>query len=255
MIPTLYLTIPCYNEELVINETARRLREKIHTMTKKNTISQDSKIVFIDDGSNDSTWDLIEKLHEEDSLFCGIALSRNEGHQNALLAGLMSVRGEADIVISLDADLQDDIEVLDDFVKAYQEGNDIVYGVRSDRESDRFFKRNTALMFYKMMKLLGVDIVYNHADYRLMSSRALEGLSEFHEVNLFLRGIVPLVGYKSATVTYQRKERFAGESKYPLRKMLKLAMDGITSFSLKPISLISAVGGIMLSHQIIKDKK
>jgi len=245
MIPTLYLAVPCYNEELVIKETAKRLKVKLSIMMEKNRISRDSKIVFIDDGSKDKTWEDIKILHDADPIFCGIALTRNEGHQNAVLAGLMSVREQADIVISLDADLQDDIGVLDDFVKAYQEGNDIVYGVRSDRKNDGFFKRNTALVFYKIMKSLGVDIVYNHADYRLMSSRALEGLSEFKEVNLFLRGIVPLVGYKSATVTYQRKERFAGESKYPLKKMMKLAVDGITSFSLKPISMISSLGGIM----------
>ncbi|GKX66838.1 glycosyltransferase family 2 protein [Inconstantimicrobium mannanitabidum] len=238
----LYLVIPCYNEEQVLRETSKRLLVKLSTMIKNKSISEKSKILFVNDGSRDNTWTIINELHNENPIFCGVNLSRNKGHQNALLAGLMTAKDYANMTISLDADLQDDIDVIDKFVEEYYNGNDIVYGVRSSRKTDTFFKRNTALGFYKFMNLLGVDVVYNHADYRLMSSRALEGLAEFKEVNLFLRGIVPLIGYKSSIVEYERHERFAGESKYPLKKMLAFALDGVTSLSIKPIRIITGLG-------------
>ncbi len=214
-------------------------------MILNNYISSNSKILFIDDGSKDTTWDIIEDLNTNDDLFIGLKLSRNRGHQNALLAGLMDAKEHADIAISMDADLQDDINVIDKFVEEYYRGNDIVYGVRSKREKDTFLKRFTAESFYKFMKALGVDIIFNHADYRLMSKRTLEALSQFKEVNLFLRGIIPLIGFKSSIVVYERNERFAGESKYPLKKMLNFAFDGITSFSIKPIRIITAIGSII----------
>lgn len=241
----LYLVIPCYNEEEVLPETTKRLKEKMGALIKKKKIAKDSKVIFVNDGSKDRTWELITQYHQEDSLFGGINLSRNRGHQNALLAGLMTVYEDCDMVISMDADLQDDINVIDQFIEAYEQGNDVVYGVRSSRKTDTFFKKNTALMFYRFMKLMGVDIVYNHADYRLMSKRAIAALSEFKEVNLFLRGLVPLVGYSHTIVEYERSERFAGESKYPLKKMLNFAFDGITSFSVKPIRLITIAGFIV----------
>ena len=238
----LYLVLPCYNEEEVLHETSSRLLEKMSKMIEKEMIHPNSKILFVNDGSKDKTWEIIEELHNKNDIFCGVNLSRNKGHQNALLAGLMTVKEYADMAISLDADLQDDIDVIDKFVEEFYKGNDVVYGVRSSRETDTFFKRTTALGFYKFMNALGVDVVYNHADYRLMSKRALEGLSEFKEANLFLRGIVPLIGYKHTTVEYERHERFAGESKYPLKKMLNFAWDGITSFSIKPIRIITSLG-------------
>lgn len=238
----LYLVIPCYNEEEVLHETSKRLLDKMNTMIERELIHKDSKILFVNDGSKDKTWSIIEELHNQNDIFSGVNLSRNKGHQNALLAGLMTAKEYADMTISLDADLQDDIDVIDKFVEEYYSGSDIVYGVRSSRETDTFFKRTTALGFYKFMNTLGVDVVYNHADYRLMSKRALEGLSEFKEANLFLRGIVPLIGYKFSIVEYERHERFAGESKYPLKKMLTFAWDGITSFSVKPIRIITSLG-------------
>ena len=239
---TLYLVIPCYNEEEVLHETAKRLLEKMSNMMEKNQITRESKIMFVNDGSKDKTWSIIEELHSGNNIFSGVNLSRNKGHQNALVAGLMTAKDHADMTISLDADLQDDIEVIDKFVEEYYGGSDVVYGVRSSRKTDTFFKRTTALAFYKLMNGLGVDMMYNHADYRLMSKRALDGLSQFKEVNLFLRGIVPLIGYKYSVVEYERHERFAGESKYPLRKMLAFALDGITSFSIKPIRIITGLG-------------
>lgn len=248
---TLYLVIPCYNEEEVLHETSKRLLEKITTMMKKELISKESKIMFVNDGSKDKTWDIIEELHEQNDIFSGVNLSRNKGHQNALLAGLMTAKDFADMTISLDADLQDDIDVIDKFVEEYYSGSDVVYGVRSSRATDTFFKRTTALAFYKFMKVLGVDVMYNHADYRLMSKRALEGLSQFREVNLFLRGIVPLIGYKFSVVEYERHERFAGESKYPLKKMLAFAWDGITSFSIKPIRIITGLGFIISAFSFL----
>ncbi len=238
----LYLVIPCYNEEEVLPETSKQLKQKYDALMDAGKISRDSKIVFVNDGSKDRTWELICELHAADPVFRGICLSRNKGHQNALMAGLMTVKSECDAAISLDADLQDDINAIDEMVDRFAEGYEVVYGVRSSRKKDTFFKRTTAQGFYKVMKLMGVDTVYNHADYRLMSSRALEALSEFDEVNLFLRGIVPLVGFKSTQVTYERGERFAGESKYPLKKMLAFATEGITSMSIKPIRMIAALG-------------
>ncbi|EKQ56758.1 MULTISPECIES: glycosyltransferase family 2 protein [unclassified Clostridium] len=248
---TLYLVIPCYNEEEVLQITAKRLLIKINTMIDNELISKDSKILFVNDGSKDKTWTIIEELHNQNSIFCGINLSRNRGHQNALLAGLMTAKEVADVTISLDADLQDDVEVIDRFVEQYYDGCDIVYGVRSSRQTDTFFKRTTALTFYKLMTTLGVDMVYNHADYRLMSKRALEGLSEFKEVNLFLRGMVPLVGYKSSIIEYERHERAAGESKYPLKKMIAFALDGITSLSIKPIRIITGIGFLIFFFSFI----
>ncbi len=238
----LYLVVPCYNEEEVLHETAKRLLDKLKGIIDNNLVSEESKILFVNDGSKDKTWDIIEELYEQNHIFSGVNLSRNKGHQNALLAGLMIAKEYADMTISLDADLQDDIDVIDKFVEEYYKGNDVVYGVRSSRKTDTFFKRTTALGFYKFMSILGVDVIYNHADYRLMSKRALEALSEFKEVNLFLRGIVPLVGYKCSIVEYERHERFAGESKYPLKKMISFAWDGITSFSIKPIRIITGLG-------------
>lgn len=247
----LYLVIPCYNEEAVLRETAKQLLAKMNSMFERGMISRESKIMFVNDGSKDNTWEIIEELHASNPIYSGVKLSRNKGHQNALLAGLMTAKEKADITISLDADLQDDVDVIDQMVEKYQEGNDIVYGVRSARKTDTFFKKFTAQGFYKLMQAMGVEIVYNHADYRLMSKRALEGLAEFKEVNLFLRGIVPLIGYKSDTVTYERHERFAGESKYPLKKMLAFATDGITSFSIKPIRLITAFGILIFAISIL----
>ena len=241
----IYLVVPCYNEEDVLRETASRLKEKIQGLISNKVISDKSRITFIDDGSKDKTWSIIEELNSNDKIFSGVKLSRNRGHQNALLAGLMTVKDYCDAAISLDADLQDDINVIDKFIEKFNYGCDVVYGVRSERKTDTVFKRTTAQGFYKIMKGLGVDIVYNHADYRLMSKRALDSLQDFKEVNLFLRGIVPLIGYKSDVVLYERNERFAGESKYPLKKMLSFAFEGITSFSVKPIRLILTVGILM----------
>ncbi len=247
----LYLVIPCYNEEAVLHETAKQLLEKMNSMFERGMISRESKIMFVNDGSKDKTWEIIRELHESNPIYSGVKLSRNKGHQNALLAGLMTAKEKADMAISLDADLQDDVDVIDKMVEKYYEGNDVVYGVRSARDTDTFFKKFTAEGFYKIMQAMGVEIVFNHADYRLMSKRALEGLSEFREVNLFLRGIVPLIGYKSDIVTYERHERFAGESKYPLKKMLAFATDGITSFSIKPIRMITTCGFLIFAISLI----
>ena len=247
----LYLVIPCYNEEAVLHETAKQLLAKMNSMFDRGMISRESKIMFVNDGSRDRTWEIIKELHESNPIYSGVKLSRNKGHQNALLAGLMTAKEKADMAISLDADLQDDVDVIDQMVEKYYEGNDVVYGVRSARDTDTFFKKFTAEGFYKIMQAMGVEIVFNHADYRLMSKRALEGLSEFREVNLFLRGIVPLIGYKSDIVTYERHERFAGESKYPLKKMLAFATDGITSFSIKPIRMITTCGFLIFAISIL----
>lgn len=245
MADTLYYVIPCYNEEEVLPETSKRLKIKMTNLMEAGRISRESKVCFVNDGSKDRTWELIEQLHEEDPLFSGINLSRNRGHQNALLAGLMTVREYADMAISMDADLQDDIEACDAMIDKYYAGCDIVYGVRSARTTDTWFKRTTAEGFYKVMDKFGAKVVYNHADYRLMSKRALDGLAEFGEVNLFLRGMVPLVGYPSDVVYYERAERFAGESKYPLKKMIAFAMDGITSLSIEPIRMITTLGVVI----------
>ena len=238
----LCIVVPCYNEEEVLNETASRLKLKYEALILNGQISADSRIAFVDDGSKDKTWEIISALHEKDSCFEGIKLSRNRGHQNALLAGLMTVKDSFDAVISMDADLQDDINAVDKMVESYKKGNDIVYGVRSSRKKDSVFKRSTAHLFYKVMKWMGAETVYNHADYRLMSRRALDALQDFEEVNLFLRGMIPLIGFKSDTVNYERGERFAGESKYPFRKMLHFAFEGITSLSIRPIDLIIRLG-------------
>lgn len=242
MEPTVYFVIPCYNEEAVLPETCYRLTEKLESMLGKKLIGKESRILFVDDGSKDKTWELIAQYNRENPWVEGVKLAHNRGHQNALLCGLMTAMPQCDAAISMDADLQDDIDALDQFVTKFQDGCDVVYGVRNKRDTDTWFKRTTAEGFYKVMKLLGVDVVFNHADYRLMSKRALEGLSEYKEVNLFLRGIVPLIGYRSDYVYYDRHERFAGESKYPLKKMLSFALDGITSFSVKPLKLISNLG-------------
>lgn len=238
----LYMVIPCYNEQEVLPETSKRLKEKLSTLVKAGKIDPESRIIFVNDGSKDRTWEIIRRLHEEDPVFGGVNLSRNRGHQNALLAGLMTVKDYADMAISMDADLQDDINAIDEMVEKYLNGIDIVYGVRSSRAKDTFFKKATAEGFYKLMSTMGVNTVFNHADYRLMSKRALEGLAEFREVNLFLRGIVPMIGYSTDVVYYERGERFAGESKYPLGKMLSFAIEGITSLSTKPIRMITFLG-------------
>jgi len=242
MASKLFVVIPCYNEEEVLPETSKRLVKKMAELEKKGLITPDSKVLLVNDGSRDRTWELICELHKENPMFEGVKLSRNRGHQNALLAGLMTAKGRCDVSISMDADLQDDMDAMDRFLEKYEEGCEIVYGVRNKRDTDTFFKRETALMFYRLMKALGVDITFNHADYRLMSNRALEALSQFEEVNLFLRGLAPLVGFQSDVVYYDRSERFAGESKYPFKKMLAFAIDGITSFSVKPLRLITTVG-------------
>ena len=249
--PILYIVIPCYNEEEVINETTRQLKEKINTMIDEKIISKKSKVMYVNDGSKDKTWSIIKKINEDDSLFTGINLSKNRGHQNALLAGLMTAKEKADIVISMDADLQDDINVIDKMIEKYKEGNDIVYGVRSSRKKDSFFKRFTAESYYKFMKFLGVDCIYNHADYRLTTKRVLNELEKYKEVNLFLRGIFPTLGFNYDIVYYERKERFAGSTKYPLKKMLNFAWEGITSFSVKPLRLICTLGFIILFTSIV----
>ena len=242
MAKILYLVIPCYNEEEVLADTAGKLDKKMKELMAEGLIDVKSRIIFVNDGSMDLTWKIIEDLHNKDTLFGGINLTRNRGHQNALLAGLMTVKDDADIVISLDADLQDDINVFDEMLRKNNEGYDVIYGVRNDRKKDSFFKRHTAQMFYKLTNKLGGDLIYNHADFRLMSRRALEGLAQFEEVNLFLRGIVPLIGYPSTIVEYERKERLAGKSKYPLRKMMSFAIEGITSLSIKPMRFVPGMG-------------
>lgn len=247
----LFCVVPCYNEEEVLPETSSRLKRKVNELIQQGLVSQDSRIVFVNDGSKDATWSIISRLHEEDEIFQGINLSRNRGHQNALLAGLMTVKNICDMAISLDADLQDDIDAIDEMVKKYHEGIDVVYGVRSSRQTDTFFKKATAEGFYKLMNAMGANTVYNHADYRLMSKRALEGLAQFGEVNLFLRGIVPMIGYPTDVVYYERAERFAGESKYPLKKMLAFATEGITSLSTQPIKMITGLGFFIFFVSIV----
>lgn len=240
--PTLFIVIPCYNEEEVLPITAPMFLNKLLSLVHEGKIADASRIMFVNDGSRDRTWEIISELSRSDEHYIGISQSRNRGHQNAVLAGLMEARGKCDITISVDCDGQDDINAMDKMVDAYADGCDVVYGVRSSRETDTFFKRSTAQGFYKFLSLMGVEVVYNHADYRLISARALDALSEFHEVNLFLRGMVPLVGFKSTSVEYSRSERIAGESKYPLKKMIALAVDGITSLSVKPLRMIMSFG-------------
>ena len=248
---SLYIVVPCYNEQEVLPETARRLRAKLEQLMAADKISRASRILFVNDGSRDGTWEIICRLHQECPLFSGVNLSRNRGHQNALLAGLMQARSRAGAVISMDADLQDDIEAVDQMVDKYLEGCDIVYGVRSSRRTDSFFKRFTAEGFYRMMNALGAETVFNHADYRLMSRRALDGLAEFREVNLFLRGIVPMIGYRTDTVEYERHQRFAGESKYPLKKMVAFAAEGITSLSTRPLKMIAGLGFLVFMASLV----
>jgi glycosyltransferase involved in cell wall biosynthesis len=242
MLPKLFIIVPCYNEEEVLPVTAPLFLEKIQDLQNKGKISAGSRVLFVNDGSKDSTWQIIEKLAKENEVFLGISQSRNRGHQNAVLAGLMEARDLCDITISIDADGQDDINAMDAMVDAYLDGCEVVYGVRSSRETDTFFKRFTAESFYKFLSLLGAEVVYNHADYRLISARVLKEFANFKEVNLFLRGLIPLVGFKSTTVEYARSERMAGKSHYPLKKMIGLAVDGITSLSVKPLQLIMSFG-------------
>lgn len=243
--PVLYIVIPCYNEQEVLPITAPMFLNKLHELAEKKLVSENSRILFVNDGSSDGTWDIIRALAASDEHYIGISQSRNRGHQNAVLAGIMEAKDHCDISISIDCDGQDDINAMDNMVRAYLDGCDIVYGVRNDRETDSFFKRTTAQGFYKFLSAMGAEIVYNHADYRLISARALHELAKFKEVNLFLRGMVPLVGFKSTSVEYKRAERIAGKSKYPLRKMLALAGDGITSLSIKPLRLIMSFGVIV----------
>jgi len=247
----LYLVIPCYNEEEVIRETEKRLDDKLGRMMADGLITSDSRMVFVDDGSKDNTWDIIKELHAKNTKVLGIKSSRNRGHQNALLAGLMTVKEECDVTISLDADLQDDIEVLDQFIEKYNEGCEIVYGVRNARKTDSIFKRGTAQMFYRIMRRMGVEMVYNHADYRLLSRKVLNELENFKEVNLFLRGLIPMIGFKSGTVEYGRGKRFAGKSKYSVGKMFSFAEDGVTSLSIKPIRMIASLGVLIFFVSII----
>ena len=247
----LYIVVPCYNEEEVLPETSRRLKEKLEALMAAGAISRESRVLFVNDGSKDRTWQIIEELHQSCPIFSGVDLTRNRGHQNALLAGLMTAKDRCDMAISMDADLQDDIDAVDAMVEQYHAGCDIVYGVRSSRKKDTFFKRFTAEGFYRLMNAMGAETVFNHADYRLMSKRALEGLAQFREVNLFLRGIVPMIGYRTGTVEYERGERFAGESKYPLKKMLSFAMEGITSLSVKPIRFITGLGFLVFVISIL----
>lgn len=238
----LYVVIPCYNEEEVLPQTIRQMDRLMGEMEEEGQISSRSRVVFVDDGSKDATWQLIQETTEQNERFHGIKLARNAGHQNALLAGLMTIKESCDCCISMDADLQDDIGAIPRFVAEFDKGNDVVYGVRSKRDTDSKFKRITANLFYRLMRFLGADVIENHADYRLMSRRALEALSQFQEVNLFLRGVVRLVGFPSSQVYYERSERIAGKSKYPLKRMLSFAFDGITSFSIRPIRLVWSLG-------------
>lgn len=245
MQPVLYIVVPCYNEEKVLPITSKMFLEKLKALISQKKISPDSRIMFVNDGSRDSTWDIIKELARESEYYKGISQSRNRGHQNAVLAGLMETKDVCDITISIDCDGQDDLDAMDKMVDEYLGGSEIVYGVRDSRETDTFFKRTTAQGFYKFMELMGVETIYNHADYRLLSSRVLQELAEFKEVNLFLRGMIPLVGFKSTSVYYSRGSRIAGESHYPLKKMLELAFNGITSLSVKPIQMITSLGFII----------
>lgn len=242
----LAIVVPCYNEEEMLPLTTKELTGVLSDLITKQKIAADSYILYVDDGSKDSTWELIRKFHEEEKKVFGLKLAGNVGHQNALTAGMLNAMEHADIMISIDADLQDDTAVMEEMVDKFHEGKDIVYGVRNDRKKDSFFKRTTAQMFYKVMAAFGVKTVYNHADYRLMSKRALQEFSKYQEINLYLRGVMPLIGYETDCVYYERKERVAGESKYPLKKMLALAWNGITSFSVKPIDFITALGGFLI---------
>lgn len=248
---TIWLVIPCYNEKEVLPETSKQLRIIMEDLMQRGKIGKNSKVAFVNDGSKDTTWNIISQLHDENPLFVGINLAHNRGHQNALFAGLMTAKNYADAAISLDADLQDDVAAIEQFIDKFLEGKDIVYGVRSTRETDTVFKRGTAHAFYKLMNAMGADTLEDHADYRLMSKRALDALAEYEEVNLFLRGIVPMIGFETDVVYYKRNERFAGESKYPLKKMLSFAVEGVTSFSIKPIRMITALGFFLFSISVL----
>ena len=243
--PRLFIVIPCYNEEKVLPITSKMFLEEVTDLIAKEKISQDSKILFVNDGSKDHTWDIILELHEQNEHYIGICQSRNRGHQNAVLAGLMEAKDKCDITISIDCDGQDDIKAMESMVDAYLQGAEVVYGVRSKRDTDTFFKRFTAESFYKLLNAMGAEVIFNHADYRLISSRVLNEFAQFKEVNLFLRGLIPLVGFQSTSVYYERHERLAGESHYPLKKMLALAFDGITSLSIKPLRMITSLGLIV----------
>jgi len=247
---TLYLVIPCYNEEEVLTKTGDLLIEKLETLIKREMVSQNSKILFVNDGSKDNTWQIIQELHNKNKLITGISLAKNSGHQNALIAGLKVAAQNADMIVSMDADLQDDINAIDEMIDKYNKGNQIVYGVRSSRKKDSIFKRVTAQFFYKLMKILGAEVIYNHADYRLMSKRAVEELLNYKEVNMFLRGIVPLIGFKNDVVYYERNKRVAGKTKYPLTKMIKFALNAITSFSVKPLRMIAVLGFLIFLFSV-----
>lgn len=245
MPPVLYIVVPCYNEEEALPITSESFLAELETLINKEKISPESKVLFVNDGSNDGTWDIITELSERDEHFIGISLSRNQGHQNALLAGLTEAKNNCDITVSIDCDGQDDISAVEKMIDEYMNGSEVVYGVRSSRDSDTFFKRFTAESFYRLLETMGAEVVFNHADYRLVSSKALDGLSQFQEKNLYLRGIFPLIGFKSSTVEYQRHERLAGKTHYPLRKMAALAVDGVTSLSVKPLRIITVLGLII----------
>ena len=247
----LIIVVPCYNEEEILPYSIEKLTGVIKNLIEKSKIASNSGILFVNDGSRDGTWEIIQNEYAKNPYVYGLGLAGNVGHQNALFAGLQTAAEICDFSISIDADLQDDIEVIEQMIDEYLSGADIVYGVRSERKTDTFFKRFTAQLFYRIMEMMGVKTVYNHADFRLMSARAMKQLGQYKERNLFLRGMVPLIGYKTATVTYARKERLAGESKYPLKKMLSFAWDGITSFSIKPISMIMAFGGVIVACSVI----
>lgn len=247
----LYLVLPCYNEEEVLHATAATLEEKYQALISEGKISPESKIMLVNDGSKDSTWKIITELFHKNPVFCGINLSRNRGHQNAVLAGLMTAKEKADVVISIDADLQQDIDAIDLMLEKYENGCDVVYGVRNARDTDGFIKKNTALGFYKLMQFMGCEVITNHADYRLMSKRVIESLAQYGEVNLFLRGLIPTIGYPSDIVYFDVRERQAGESKYTMKKMISFAVDGITSFSIKPLQMITVMGFLMLLVSII----
>ena len=248
---TLYILVPCYNESEVLPLSSKVFLNKLRQLIDDSKVNENSKVAFVDDGSKDNTWEIIEKLHDDDPVFVGIKLSRNRGHQNALLGGMSTIVTDCDMIVTIDADVQDDVDAIDKMVDEYYNGAEIVYGVRESRKTDTFFKRFSAQGFYRLMNMMGVETIYNHADFRLMSSRAVEALLEFKEVNLFLRGLVPLVGFKTAQVTYDRAQRMAGESKYPLKKMLAFAFDGIFSFSIKPVRLITLLGSLAFVFSII----
>nr|WP_294998916.1 glycosyltransferase family 2 protein [uncultured Methanobrevibacter sp.] len=250
-VPILYLILPCFNEEEILLKTTEETDKKINQLIEQDKISNLSRVLYVDDGSIDNTWNIIEDIHSQNKRFCGLKFSKNKGHQNALFAGLMFAKDKSDITISMDADLQDDLDVIDEMINEYGKGSQIVYGIRSSRQSDSFFKKFTAENFYRFMAFLGVEIVFNHADCRLMSKKSLNALEEYEEVNLFLRGIVPQLGFKTSNVYYERNKRELGQSKYPFKKMVKFAFEGITSFSIRPLKMITSLGFIMAIFSFI----